>query len=434
MFVYDTFHSFTTKGENFMRVAILEPEPGVKGPTRFAFNLRQGFEELGHECQVVSFTKSGKTRKSWGTAQPGGRWWGDAPDVVVKTRDLVAVLDTYDLVVLPEIRVLAHDKTALKEGENVLPDYVDALRKTKTRWTTALHGTPYIQKEIPFVGALLESPSRAAAFVTTRDNPEGDANDYFASIKWVRTRLPYLSRYKIEDEIPTGNVVGVTGRFVYNKGQPLAAVVGAFLPEDVRMELWGACSIGLGPSPTYLVYEQLKEHFGATGKRHAVLKAENMGKPGFDEDGNVITPYHWDLKVPNGPEISYLGNYHDPVVVNSRFRVHLNLTAGNFSSGHCEFTTMEALEAGAMCVTPKHLSDPEFKMNIIDYYDRSPTHAKLVFPEGIELAKRIAESVKESLAIPDAERLEIARYNRALLREMNSPAKTAQAMIDSAFS
>jgi hypothetical protein len=73
-------------------------------------------------------------------------------------------------------------------------------------------------------------------------------------------------------------------------------------------------------------------------------------------------------------------------------------------------------------------------MNIIDYYDRSPTHAKLVFPEGIELAKRIAESVNESLAIPDAERLEIARYNRALLREMNSPAKTAQAMIDSAFS
>lgn len=414
-----------------MRVAILEPEPSVKGPTRFAFNLREGFTQLGHDCQVVSYTKSGKTRVSWGKAQHGGRWWGTAPDVVVKTSNLVELLDTYDLVVLPEIRVLAHDKAATKAGEGVLPDYVDALRKTKTRWTTALHGTPYIQSEIPFVKDLLDSPSRANAFVTTRDNPEGDANDYFSSIKWVRTRLPYLPRHEINDPIPMTNIVGVTGRFVYNKGQPLAAIAGAFLPENIRMELWGSCSVGLGPSPTYLVYEQLKEHFGATGKRHAVIKPENVGKPGFDEDGNVITPYHWDLKVPNGPEISYLGNYYDPVEVNSRFRVHLNLTAGNFSSGHCEFTTMEALEAGAMCVTPKHLSDPEFKMNIIDYYTKSPTHAKLVHADGIELAKRAAESVKESLAIPDAERFEIAKYNRALLRDMNSPARTAQAMIDS---
>lgn len=414
-----------------MRVAILEPEPSVKGPTRFAFNLREGFIQLGHDCQVVSYTKSGKTRVSWGKAQHGGRWWGTAPDVVVKTSNLVELLDTYDLVVLPEIRVLAHDKAATKAGEGVLPDYVDALRKTKTRWTTALHGTPYIQSEIPFVKDLLDSPSRANAFVTTRDNPEGDANDYFSSIKWVRTRLPYLPRHEINDPIPMTNIVGVTGRFVYNKGQPLAAIAGAFLPENIRMELWGSCSVGLGPSPTYLVYEQLKEHFGAVGKRHAVIKPENVGKPGFDEDGNVITPYHWDLKVPNGPEISYLGNYYDPVEVNSRFRVHLNLTAGNFSSGHCEFTTMEALEAGAMCVTPKHLSDPEFKMNIIDYYTKSPTHAKLVHADGIELAKRAAESVKESLAIPDAERFEIAKYNRALLRDMNSPARTAQAMIDS---
>jgi hypothetical protein len=414
-----------------MRVAILEPEPSVKGPTRFAFNLREGFLQLGHDCQVVSYTKSGKTRVSWGKAQHGGRWWGAAPDVVVKTANLVELLDTYDLVVLPEIRVLAHDKAATKAGEGVLPDYVDALRKTKTRWTTALHGTPYIQSEIPFVKDLLESPSRANAFVTTRDNPEGDANDYFSSIKWVRTRLPYLPRHEINDPIPMTDIVGVTGRFVYNKGQPLAAVAGAFLPENITMELWGSCSVGLGPSPTYLVYEQLKEHFGAVGKRHAVIKEENIGKPGFDEDGNVITPYHWDLKVPNGPAISYLGNYFDPVEVNSRFRVHLNLTAGNFSSGHCEFTTMEALEAGAMCVTPKHLSDPEFKMNIIDYYTKSPTHAKLIHADGIELAKRIAESVKESLEIPDAERLEIAKYNRALLRDMNSPARTAQAMIDS---
>lgn len=414
-----------------MKVAILEPEPGVKGPTRFAFNLRHGFTELGHECQVVSFTKSGKVRSSWGKAQPGGRWWGDVPDVVVKTAQLVDALDTFDMVVLPEIRVLAHDKDATKKG--VVPDYVEALRRTKTRWTTALHGTPYIQKEIPFVEKLLDSPSRGGAFITTRDNPESDANDYFSSIKWIRTRLPYLPRHQIDDPVPMTDIVGVTGRFVYNKGQPLAAISGTFLPEWVTMEIWGACSIGMGPSPTYLVYEQLKQHFGATGKRHAVIKEENLNKPGYDEDGNVITPYTWDLKLPDGPAISYLGNYHDPTVVNSRFRVHLNLTAGNFSSGHCEFTTMEALEAGAMCVTPKHLSDTEFQMNIIDYYEKSPSHAKLIEPDALALAQRIAGSVMESLAIPTDQRLEIAKHNRAMLRDINSPARTAQAMIDGAF-
>jgi hypothetical protein len=72
-------------------------------------------------------------------------------------------------------------------------------------------------------------------------------------------------------------------------------------------------------------------------------------------------------------------------------------------------------------------------MNIIDYYDKSPTHAKLVDSVGLDLARKAADSVMESFDIPDTERLEIAKYNRALLREMNSPAKTAQAMIDGAF-
>ena len=127
-----------------MRVAILEPEPGVKGPTAWAFRVRYGFQQLGHECDVVSFTKSGKTRASWGKPQPGGRWWSEAPDVVVKTVNLVQTFDTYDMIVLPEIKVPLHDKMAIKEsektGQDVLPEYVDALRKTKTKWTTSLHG------------------------------------------------------------------------------------------------------------------------------------------------------------------------------------------------------------------------------------------------------------------------------------------------------
>jgi hypothetical protein len=115
-----------------MKVAILEPEPGVKGPTAWAFRLKHGFIGLGHECDVVSYTKSGKSRKAWGTPQPGARWWSEAPNVVVKTENIVEVLDSYDMIVLPEIKIPQHDKIALKAGEGVLPEYVDALRRTKT--------------------------------------------------------------------------------------------------------------------------------------------------------------------------------------------------------------------------------------------------------------------------------------------------------------
>lgn len=412
-----------------MKVAILEPEPGVKGPTAWAFRLKQGFIALGHECDVVSYTKSGKPRKAWGTPQPGGRWWSEAPNVVVKTKDLVSTLDSYDMVVLPEIKIPLHDKTALKAGEDVLPEYVDALRRTKARWTTALHGSFYPEKDIPFVRQLLESPSRGTSLVTMSEESAKMSNDIFSGMTWIKGTLPYIPRFEIDDPLPSENIVGTSGRFIYNKGQPLIALSGAYLPEDITVEIWGSCSVGLGPSPTFIVYEQLREHFGAQVKRYATRIDESKGP-----DGNIITPYPWDARVPGHALIRYLGNYLDSAAVAKRFKVHMNLTGKNFAQGLIEYSTLEAADAGAMCIVPQHLSDPAFRMMVLDWYESSPTQGRLVSDEGIEIVKKVAQAFETCLQISDKDRLEIARHNRETLRKTNSPQSTAQVMIESAFS
>jgi hypothetical protein len=412
-----------------MRVAILEPEPGVKGPTAWAFRLKHGFIGLGHECDVVSYTKSGRTRTAWGKPQPGARWWSEAPNVVVKTVNLVETLDSYDMIVLPEIKIPLHDKVALKAGEGVLPEYVDALRRTKTPWTTALHGSFYPGKDIPFVPQLLESPSRGKLLVTMSEDSASSSNDLFSSMEWIKGQMPYIPQFEIDAPVTNNYTVGTSGRFIYNKGQPLIALAGTRLPEHVTVEVWGSCSVGLGPSPTFIVYEILKDHFGAQVVRHATNINLSKGT-----DGNIISPFPWDARVEGRALIRYLGNYVDSAAIAQRFRVHMNLTAYNFARGLVEYSTLEAADAGALCIVPEHLSDPEFRMHVLDWYKGCPTQGRLVQPEGLELMQRVADAFTTCLEVSDKDRMEIAQHNRAVLRTRNDPRKTAQVMIESAFS
>lgn len=412
-----------------MRVAILEPEPGVKGPTAWAFRMRYGFQRLGHHCDVVSYTKSGKSRSSWGKPQPGGRWWSEAPDVVVKHSALLECLNSYDMIVLPEIKVPLHDKTAIKEGEGVLPLYVDVLRKTTTRWTTALHGSFYPEKDIPFVPALLESPSRGRMLVTMSDDSARDSNPLFHEMEWLKGPMPFIPRFDVDTPLTTERIVGTSGRFIYNKGQPLIALSGTELPEDVTVEVWGSCSVGRGPSPTYIVYELLRDHFGAMTKRYARIDAVK-GHP----DGNIVTPFPWDARVPGKALIRYLGNYTDPAATARRFMVHMNLTAYRFARGLVEYSTLEAMDAGALAIMPAHLSDPQFRGLVLDWYTGSPTQKRLISDDGHKLIKKVAEAFETCLAIPDVHRADIVRHNREVLRTRNDPAKSASVMIESAFS
>jgi len=412
-----------------MRVGILEPEPGVKGPTAWAFRLRHGFTQLGHDCDVISFTKSGKSRAAWGVPKPGGRWWSEAPNVVVKTVDLVKTLDSYDMIVLPEIKVPLHDKEAIKAEKGELPAYVDALRKTKTPWTTSLHGSFYSEKDTPFVTQLLESPSRGKVLVTMSYDSVNNSNEIFKTMEWVKGAMPFIPQCEIDDPINDEFTVGTSGRFIYNKGQPVIALAGAQLPEHVTVEIWGSCSVGLGPSPTYVVYEQLRDFYKAQTKRYALRVDPTKGT-----DGNIITPFPWDARIPGKALVRYLGNYVDSAAIAKRFRVHMNLTGYKFARGLVEYSTLEAADAGALCVVPGHLSDPQFQMHVLDWYVGSPTQSKLVQAPGLEIIAKIVEAFEHGLSVPYAERFEMARHNRQVLRTRNDPRESARVLIESAFS
>jgi hypothetical protein len=415
-----------------VRVAILDPEPRVCGPTNWGFQLREGFRQLGHETQVVSYTKSGKGRKAWGNPIQGGRWWSSAPDLVVKNESLVPVLDSFDMIVLPEVKVPSKDKEALKAER--LPDYVEALQRTTTRWTSALHGSMYPDRDTPFVEQLFDSPSRGRYLVTMSD-ASVESSARLQAIEWRLAPMPYTPQRAVDAPIVDTGIVGTTGRFIFNKGQPVVCIAAAFLPPELTVEVWGSCATGLGPSPTFVVYEALLKNFNAQGKRYSNQTEEEAAKYEFAH-GNIVAPFPWDARPEGGALVRYLGNYSDQLGVASRLQVHINLTGYTFARGLVEYSSLEALDAGSLNIVPEWLSDDRFRMMTVkeSEYRVAPSPTRLLRDEGLGIAKMLAEKIKACVNIPLEQRTEIVRHNREVLRERNDPRLCAQAMIDSAFS
>lgn len=415
-----------------MRIACFDPEPRVCGPTNWNFQLREGFRLLGHETHVVSHTKSGKSRKSWGTPQNGGRWWGSAPDLVVKDVDLVATLDSYDMIVLPEIKVPSQDKQAKKLTEQTqtecLPIYVDALLRTRTPWTSALHGSMYPDRDTPFVAKLFESPSRGDYLVTMSEDSV-ESSTILQTIKWMKAPMPYTPQCAIDDPIVDNRTVGTTGRFIFNKGQPIVALAGVFLPADVIVEIWGSCAVGQGPSPTFLVYEILKDNYHSQAKRYPTSFDPSIGP-----DGNTVTPFPWDARPPGGALVRYLGNYTSQIGVAKRLSVHVNLTSHGFARGLVEYSTIEAADAGAINIVPEHLSDPQFRMMVVPEFQPFSSPKRIAGEEANATARMVAERIMACLDQPRSWKEEVVRHNRETMRTRNDPRICAQAMIDSAFS
>ena len=406
-----------------MKIAIYEPEPRICGPLTWAYHVKAGLLWLGHEVDVVSFTKSGKARVAWGTPKPGARWWLKPLDRVEKNVDAIKTLQEYDMVILPEIRNPSHDKEAIKN--ETVPLYVDALVKAGVPWTTSLHGTNYGEKETVFTDLLLSSPSRGKTLVTASWNSV-ESCEMFKAMSWVHTHLPYIPTHDIEVEIPRDpRTVGGLGRFIYNKGSHIVCSAGAFLPEDVTVEVWGAASIGLSANPTFIVYEEF------------VRKGEWEGsRPGPDgvAEGNIIQPFNWTARLPGHALVKYLGNYDKPIETAARLVAAAGLTAGNFSRGLVEFSTLEAMDAGTFPIVPKHLSDPLFEMFVLKDYENALSFAKLRKDNSSVI--EVAEMFKRCLDVwqDEAERKRIVQHNRQVLRTRNDPKIVAQTLIDSAFS
>ena len=405
-----------------MKIAIYEPEPRICGPLTYAYHVKAGLIALGHEVDVVSFTKSGKARVSWGTPKPGARWWLKPLDRVDKNVNAINVLKEYDMIILPEIRNPSHDKEAIKE--ETIPLYVKALVEAGVPWTTALHGTNYGEKETVFTEQLLSSPTRGKSLVTA-SHSSVESCEMFKNMDWMFAHLPYVPTFSIDADIPRDpRTVGGMGRFIYNKGQHIVAMSGAFMPEDVTVEVWGACSIGMSASPTFITYEELVRKGPWDGQR--------FGPDGTD--GNVIQPYNWEARLAGHAMVKYLGNYDKPLEVASRFVAHAGLTSGNFSRGLVEFSTLEAMDGGALPIVPKHLADDEFEMFVLPTYENALSFSKLRADDST--VHELADMYMKCLDVWQdvTERNRIVQHNREVMRKRNDPKVIAQIFIDSAMS
>ena len=413
-----------------MRVALYEPEPRVCGPMASMYHLQRGFRALGHDCDVVTFTRSGKPRVTWQGGAEGmrlhTRFWRRAPDVTGSMATAGEILRSYDAVVLSDVRTISQDKAALA-GKSALsaavPDYLAILDQSGVKFTTALHGNNYPMSEVMFAPDLVSLRNFTKAAITYSPTSPNASRTFWPDVNWILSPLPYAMETEPDDDsAPDSQVVGITGRYIPNKGhQALACAAGTGrLHADV--ELWGACSVGAGPSQTFHTWEALTQRLQLTGKRHG-------NQPDTSNGGDIIKPYLWDINGPNGT-IRYMGPYQDPVTTCRRLAVHMDLTASNFSDG-MEFSQFEAIDAGCLQASVASMWNPGFAGRVIEALSVVPGEKKLLESErGGQILDMIAEAAADLLALSQGERHRHAKVNRKFLDYTHNPSTVAALFLE----
>jgi hypothetical protein len=409
-----------------MKIAIYEPEPRVCGPMASAFHLQWGFRSLAHQCDVVSFTKSGKSRIAWAPdgMRWGVHWWRQAPDVVAKYKDSAEVLDSYDAVILTDARTAMQDKAA-KAGRSFLgdtPDYISVLASTKKPFTFALHGNMYPPSELQYTPQMLELPNFAGRAITYSLESINAGFEVWspAVSSWIHSPLPFHLSSPLDAPATNADpIVGITGRYVPNKGHHALALASAYKGyPKVKTELWGSCSIGAGPSMSFQTYEYMTQQMGLPGERFG-------NDIGSGHGGDLLRGYPWEVKRPDGHYVSYMGGYPDAASLCKRLMVHVDLTSSNFSGGLVEFSQLEAIDAGCNMVALKTVWHDDLIGTVLPEVPAWKSEKKLwTTPEGNAMLASVANGITTSLA--DDQRDEHAVHNRRAVARINNPAIVAE--------
>lgn len=420
-----------------MRIAIFEPDPRVCGPSSWAYHLRDGFRQLGHEAAVVSATKSGKVHSHWGNVKPGGKWWSVAPDAVARIDSMHYLLDSYDFIVLPEPKSPLPDKLTEKANKKraeagdetrEIPWYIEALSRTRTPFTTALHGNVYAGRYAPFAQTILTLPNFCGKMIV-HSKYSWESDPFIASVGGYYSVLPYQMTNGPGDPFPRNRTCGITGRFMFNKGSHVPGLSAITLPPDVTVEIWGSCSTGRGPSLTYNLYEELKPLAGTNYKRY---HNSDPNHPKANEDGNIVQPFRYDVRPEGGALVRYLGNYTDPVGVCSRLGVHIDLTGKKYSGGLTEYVTMEAIDAGSVCITPPHVYNPDYRTFLLEGFTDPPGSVKTALKDPT-CSNMVRDAVLKCFTWmdqPEEVHREMVDHNREMLAKNAAPATIASRVLE----
>ena len=422
-----------------MRVAIFEPEPRVCGPMSWAYHLRDGIRENGHEADVVTFTRSGKPRSVWGQGnmRPGIRWWGQSPDVVGRLSDTGYVFDQYDRIIVSDARTVMQDKEAAR-GKSYLnpevPDYLSALDTTTTPFIFALHGNNYPPSEVPYIQRLLDMPHFMGRAVTHSPTSPNLSRHLWPDVTFTESPLPYRMQTEPDDDTlagdrTSGDVVGITGRYITTKGHHALGMAAALdlMPGAAETHLWGACSLSLAASATYKTFEAmcLGKPLTLQGTRHGVIKPGERTETG----GDVIRPYLWEVTAPGGGVIRYRGGYESGYETCRTLDVHVDLTAADFSDG-MEYSQFEAIDAGCMQVSVRSMWSTDFQGRAVESVPSWPGESKLVRqPAWQDVLEEIGDAVEEVLTLDEAQRRAAARFNRTVLAAKHAPSVVAKTFL-----
>lgn len=414
-----------TKEVSEMRIAIYEPEPMVCGPMSWANHLQAGIRQLGHECDVVTFTRSGKVAKRWGDHEDlsGTRWRKVPHDAVGKLRDAGEILNSYDGIILNDPRTVWQDRQA-KEGAGYLvsdlPDYLVALSHAGKPFTFALHGSTYHVEELPYVEELMQLSGFTEKAVAHSPRSPERAKSLWDWVDFTIVELPYVPVKDVtafgageNDRLP----VGITGRYTSIKGHHALAAAAAYdyLPPSLTVDLHGGCTTTRAPSLSLVTFEHL-------------MTSARFGH----RDGHVTKGVPWLVELVNGTTVRYRGGYIDGVQTTAEMQVHLDLTSYRFTSGAVEYSQLESIDAGCLQASVDSMWDEWFYGITLPGVETWPSDAVLARDpmKRDRYLKPIGRAVEVMLDSPMKSRHELIEHNRLVLRERYDPKRAAQAYLD----
>lgn len=431
------------------KIAILSPQPRTSGVVTYSHHLKAGFRKLGHECDVVTFTLSGKPSAAFtahatdakGVVRSGWGWSPLGFDRCDRWDRATEVLKEYDVIVVEEPRCAPLDKRHLRKigmgdikvGRDALqrgtvkyeelPPYIDALANLQDqKIAITLHDPGYGFRLAPFLQDFMLHV-QPDIIVTHRDGS-------LESAAWAgvgqdeEVRIPHLPYEPVgsRDQVrPTSRVIGMTGRYINNKGQPTLALVAALgmLPKGFSVDIAGASPLGAGPNHTFLTFEGLTKEYGFKGKR----------------EGSDVTR-GWPWRASRDKQwVSYTGPYDDPMVPLSTFGIHVNGTDAAFSgSGSIEYSTLEAMDAGCIIICPTTQDPKEGRPYALTFEIEKLANAELkpVDDERRKTAENLAKALTAAAWIEDTKEGAYTKRkeNYDVIDEWHDPARYARKVLE----
>jgi hypothetical protein len=408
-----------------VKVAIYDPDPYCGGLMTWGRQMQAGLRAAGAECDVVSLTRSGKPRVSWGRPSSSTEWYERPLDRTGAYKNCRDFLAEYDRIVLTEPLAGLQDKEAKKQGWSV-PYYARVLEVAGVPFTTVLQSFSYAGKDAPFAEAVVSLPSfLGTGFAHADPSKVLGGNQAMEAVKWVQAPHPYAPVLPVDAAVPPRGVAGCTGRFAHINAFQLPAVAAArgLLPRDCTVQLRGSSAVSARASFTFEVFEAIRDGYGMESWR---------------EGDGVIRPHPWVLWVNDGAPCriirydgAYPGGAEGTVEACRTMQAHVSLMSRDKSTWVTNYAQLEAMDAGSVPVATDSHWSAWFRGKVIGALPTVPSVGLLIKDAGLHRWLAAAgDVITAALELADQERAEYATCNRTALRDVHQPAASARVLLE----